>query len=138
MAALRGDPSGAFFDNVADPVQRLDILFERRAAEQANLGDVRRAMARQAALALDRFDHRGFFAADISAGAATQMDLGVLRKTRFLGLGDLINEKKYQLGIFIADIKVGVSGLDDPCRDQHALDKAVRIALKIITVLERT
>ena len=31
------------------------------------------------ALAFDRFDHRGFFAADISAGAAAQMQFGMRR-----------------------------------------------------------
>ena len=65
--------AGALLDDVADPVQRLDVLLERRAAEQADLRDVRRAVARQPALALDRFDHRGFFAADVGAGAAAQM-----------------------------------------------------------------
>ena len=45
---------GALLDDVAHPVHRLDVLLERRAAEQADLRDVRRAMARQAALALDR------------------------------------------------------------------------------------
>ena len=80
--AVRGEPGGALLDDVAHPVQRLDILLERRAAEQADLRDVRRAMARQAALALDRFDHRGFFAADIGAGAAAQMDACVAGQAR--------------------------------------------------------
>ncbi len=69
-------------DDVADPEQRLDILHERRTAEDADLRDIRRTMPRQAALALDRFDHRGFFAADIGAGAAPQMHLGVRRQAR--------------------------------------------------------
>ncbi len=71
--------SRALLDDVAHPVQRLDVLLERRAAEQADLRDVRRAMARQAALAFDRLDHRRLFAADIGAGAAPQMQLGVRR-----------------------------------------------------------
>src|SRR6516164_11152608 len=69
MSALRGKPIDAALDNIAHPKQRLDILLKRRATEQTDLGDVRRAMTRQAALAFDRFDHRGFFAADVSAGA---------------------------------------------------------------------
>ena len=77
VAALRGEPVGALLDDVADPEQRLDVLFQRWPAEQADLRHIGRPMARQAALALDRFDHRRFFAADISAGAAAQMDLGV-------------------------------------------------------------
>ena len=39
-------------------------------------------------------------------------------------------------GIFVAYVEVGVCGLDDPRGDQHALDKAMRIALEVITVLE--
>ena len=94
-------------------------------------------MARQAALALDRFDHRRFFAADISAGAAAQMDFGVVGKTGGLDLGDLFEQKQDHFGIFIADIEISVGGLDDPCRDQHAFDEAVRVLFKIIAVLER-
>ena len=40
-------------------------------------------------------------------------------------------------GIFVADIEIGVGGLDDPGGDQHAFDKAVRIAFEIIAILER-
>ena len=94
-------------------------------------------MARQAALALDRFDHRGFFAADVGAGAAAQMDRGVLCKARALDFGDLVDEQQPHFRIFVADIKVRFSGLDDPRRDQHAFDKTVRIAFQIIAVLER-
>src|SRR5690606_2010918 len=53
-----------------DPVERLDIVDERRPAEDADLRDIGRPVARQAALALDRFDHRALLAADIGAGAA--------------------------------------------------------------------
>src|SRR6266566_391977 len=74
----RGEPLRALLDDVAHPVERLDVLLERRAAEQTDLRHVRRAMPGQAALALDRFDHRGFFAADVRAGAAAQMHAGVL------------------------------------------------------------
>ena len=44
--------------------------------EQPDLRDVGRTQPRLAALALDRFDHRGLFAADVGAGAAPQMELG--------------------------------------------------------------
>jgi hypothetical protein len=46
-AALRREPVRAFFDDVADPVHGLDVLLERRAAEEADLRDIRRAVARQ-------------------------------------------------------------------------------------------
>ena len=68
------EPGRALFEDVAHPVQRLHVVLERGPAEQAHLRDVRRAQARHAALALDRFDHRRFFAADIGARAAAQVD----------------------------------------------------------------
>jgi hypothetical protein len=43
-------------------------------------------MARQAALAFDRSDHRRLFAADIGAGAATLMDAGVANEPGLLDL----------------------------------------------------
>ncbi len=117
-------------------IQRLDVLFERRTAEQADLGDVRRAVARQTALAFDQLDHRQLFAADIGAGAAAQMQLGMRRQTRGFDLGDLLGQHQPQLGIFVADIEISLRRLDHPGGDQHALDEAVRIALEIMAVLE--
>src|SRR3546814_8166074 len=67
-----GEPCGTLLDDVADPPQRLAIVVERRPAEQPDVGDVGRAVARQAALALDRFEHRALLAADIGTGAAPQ------------------------------------------------------------------
>ncbi len=94
-------------------------------------------MPRQAALALDRFDHRGFFAADIGAGAAAQMHAGVRGEAGRAHLGDLVGEHQPHLGIFVADIDVDVGGLDHPGGDQHAFDETVRIAFEIVAVLER-
>src|SRR6516162_8418045 len=108
VATLRCEPIDPVLDNVAHPEQRLDILFERRAAEQADLRDIRRTMPRQAALTFDRFDHRGFFAADICAGAAAQMDPAVLGEPRLLRLGDLLRKQKLHFGIFIADVDISV------------------------------
>ena len=132
----RGEPRRALLDDVADPVERLDILFERRAAEQADLRHVRRAMARQAALAFDRFDHRGFFAADVGAGAAAQMDVGVRRQAGVRNTREFLAQHRDQLGIFVADVDVDVGRLDHPGGDQHAFDEAVRIEAEIIPVLE--
>src|SRR6185436_2317046 len=41
-STIAGEPRRALLDDVSDPVERLDILFERRAAEQPDLRDVRR------------------------------------------------------------------------------------------------
>ena len=51
--ALRREPGRALFDNFANPIERLDILFERWTTEQPDLRNIRRTMTRQSALALD-------------------------------------------------------------------------------------
>src|SRR5580704_10546408 len=110
--AMRGEPVGALLDDVAHPVERLDVLLQRRAAEEPHLRHIGRAMAGQAALALDRLDHRGFFAADIGAGAAAQMDPGVPCEARRLELGDLGVQHQPDLGILVAQVEIDVLRID--------------------------
>src|SRR5258708_39052155 len=52
VLALACEPLGAALDDVADPVQRLDIVDERRPAEEPDLGGRRRLGPRQGGLAL--------------------------------------------------------------------------------------
>src|SRR5207253_10297656 len=112
VAALAGEPLRPLFDDVAHPEQRLDIVDEGRPAEQPDLRWEGRLVARQAALALDAFQHRRFLAADIGAGAAPEMDLRMRRKPcRFDG-GDLMREDRLALRVFVAQIDVAVLGLD--------------------------
>src|SRR3546814_2612652 len=73
LPIFRGKPLGALLHDVAHPEHGLDVLVQRRPPEQADLGDVGRAVARQAALALDGVQHRGLFAADVGAGAAAPL-----------------------------------------------------------------
>src|SRR6185437_11841742 len=136
VTALRGRPFRALLDEVADPVHRLDVLLERRAAEQADLRDVRRTMAGQTALALDRFDHRRLFATDIGAGAAAQMQPRVRRQPCAGQLVELLLQHQAEFGVFVADVDIGVVRLDHPGGDQHALGEAVRVALEIVAILE--
>ena len=58
-----------------DVGQRLDVVDDRRLAEQADLDRERRLVARLAALALDRFEERRLLAADVGAGAAPELDV---------------------------------------------------------------
>src|SRR5580704_6390293 len=76
VSALAGEPCGAVFNNAPYPVQRLHVVLERGPAKQANLRHVRRTQSRFAAFALDRFDHRRLFTADIRAGAPSEMNFG--------------------------------------------------------------
>ena len=119
-------------------MQRFHIVFERGTAEQAHLRHIRRTQSRHAALSLDRFDHRRFFAADIGTRAAPQFNLGQRvfagwirgqrRQFRF--------ENFTALMIFVAQINVACIDAGHLRRDQHAFDESMRIALKKVAILE--
>ena len=92
-------------------------------------------MPRQAAPAFDAFQHRRFFAANIGAGAAAQMDRG----RPWLRGGDLSDgrgEALVQVWVFVAQIDIDILRLDRPRRDQHAFEKAEGVALQYVAVLE--
>jgi hypothetical protein len=136
VAALAANQSGPALDDVAHPVQRLEVVLQRRPAEQAHLRDVGRAQARLAALALDRLDHRRLFAADVGArrrGAARCAAAGTAgrraaRRVRAAAGAAAV--------VLVA--QVDVDGLDAhrPGGDQHAFQEAVRVALQVEAVLE--
>ena len=60
-----------------DVDERLDVVDRGRLAEQADLDRERRLVAGLATLALDRFEQRGFLAADVGACAASELDLEI-------------------------------------------------------------
>src|SRR5262249_11852739 len=74
VAAMSRKPSRTLLNNPSDPMERLHVVFERRAAEQTYLSNIGRAQTRLPALALDGFDHGGFFSADVRACAPPEMD----------------------------------------------------------------
>src|SRR5687767_1061670 len=76
VTAVAAEPLRALLDHVANPVERFHVVLQGGTPEEADLRNVRRTQARLAALALDRFDHRRLFAADIGAGAAAQLESG--------------------------------------------------------------
>src|SRR5690606_19883567 len=137
MRAVRGEPVGTLDDDVAHPVQGFHVVLERRTPEQADLGDVRRAQARHAALAFDRLDHRRLFAADVGTRAATQVDLGHVRYRRLgFELLDLGRRSSDLAMVLVAQVNVDFLDADRPGRDQRALAESVRIALEVVAVLE--
>ena len=93
-------------------------------------------MARQPALALDRLDHGALFAADVGAGAAADVHLGVLGEPGRLQLRDLRLQDLQHGGVFIAHVDEDLLGLHRPRGDQHALQKLVRLLLQVDAVLE--
>ena len=133
VAAVRGEPLAALLEDVAHPVQRLEVVLQRRPAEQADLRDVGRAQARHAALAFDRLDHRRLFAADVGAGAAAQHDLRHARiRRRGAQLRQLGLEQRAAAVVLVAQVDVDARDADRPGGDQHAFEEAVRIALEVV------
>src|SRR5690606_1658631 len=104
VLALGGEPVRSLPDDLRYPVEGLDIVHESGSVEDADLRHVRRPVAREAALAFDRFDHCRLFAADIGAGAPPEVDLRVLRQPRLLDGGDLPQQNLPRRRIFVAQI----------------------------------
>ena len=124
--------------DLGHPMQRLDIMHQGRAVEDANLRHKRRAMPRQPALALDAFDHRAFFAADISPRAAPQIDVAGRDQFGLFQRPDLARQNFQHRRIFVAHIDETGFRLDRPGGDQHAFQKQMRGAFQIIAILEST
>ena len=77
-AAEPGIFRAAHRDDVLHVAERLDVVHDRRAhVEAEHGGKIGRLDPRIGALAFERFDQAGFFAADVSAGAAMDVNLDV-------------------------------------------------------------
>src|SRR5260370_10979177 len=74
VAALASEPIHALLDDVAHPVEGLDVIAQGRPAEEPDLRREGRPLPWQTPPALDAFQHRRLLAADICAGAAAEMD----------------------------------------------------------------
>src|SRR2546428_8129298 len=73
--AHRRKALAALLDNQEDVDERLNIVDDGRLTEQAELSRERRLVPRFAAVPLDRVEKRRFFAADVGAGAASDLDV---------------------------------------------------------------
>src|SRR3546814_8345987 len=76
------EPRRAAAQDRRDDRDAFDIVHRRRAAIEARTRRERRFQARLAFLALEAFDHRSFFAADIGAGAAVDEDVEIITRLR--------------------------------------------------------
>src|SRR5262249_23745743 len=104
--ALTGETRRAFLPDVADPGHGLPVVLERRPAEEPDLCHVRRPEPGHAALAFDRFDHRRFFAADVCACAAAQLDLRQATGRLALEAFQLLREDRAAGGVLVAQIHI--------------------------------
>src|SRR3546814_5740625 len=102
-----------------------------------------RLEARLALLALEAFEHRGLFAADIGARAAMDEDVEIIaRAARVLaeealaiGLGDGGKEVLRLADEFAADVDIRGPRAHRETSDQRALDQLVRIVADDLAIL---
>ena len=76
LGADAGEPIAAVADDRRNVGEGFDVIDEGRLAKQPRFSRIRRAGTRRAALAFDRGDQRGFFAAHKSARAEPQIRRG--------------------------------------------------------------
>ena len=120
------------------PIQRFDVVNQGWAVEHTNLRHKRRTVTRQALFAFDRFDHRGFFTANVGTSTTAQINVTRLNNPGLLQRSNLGSEDFQHRRVFIAHVDKAGFRLDRPCGDQHALKEDMRRALKVVTVFERT
>ena len=96
-------------------------MHQRWLSKDTDLGHKRRTVTRNAALAFDAFDHRGFFAADVGTGTAAHLDVASLDNTSRLKFRDFSSQDMQHSRIFVAHVNIGTLCLHGPSRDQHAL-----------------
>ena len=146
--ALGPDPGeglAAVGHDAQDVGQRLDVVDDRRLAEQPDLDRERRLVARLAALALDRLEERRLLAADVGAGAAPELDVEgearaqdvVTEEAGFAGAVDGVGHARLGLGVLAADVEVALRCAGREGGDRHRLDRRERVALEQDAVLER-
>src|SRR6185295_8114725 len=126
----------ALLHDLAYPIHRLHVVLERRVTEQPHLRDVRRTQARHAALALDRFDHRRLLAADVGPRAAPEVDRREGAGLVLLQFSQFPLQDGAAAGVFVPQVDPDLAHARAPGRHQHALEKTVRVALKVVAVLE--
>ena len=142
-AADGGEPGRAAAQDGRGDGDRFDVVDGGRVAIKAGAGGERRLEARLALLAFQAFEHRGFFAADIGAGAAVDDDIEVIARAAgvladeagLVGLADGGEQRFGFADIFAADVDEGGAGLHGKAGDERAFDQLVRIVADDLAVL---
>ena len=143
LPAERGEPRRAAPHDVGRLRDRLDVVHGGRAAIEAHVGRERRLQPRLALLALEAFEQRGLFAADVGAGAVVHVHVvvvagaaGVLAEQP--GLVGLIDRGLQALALadeLAAHIDVAGARAHRETGDQTALDEKMRIVPHDLAVL---
>ena len=140
------EPLRAVLDDQRHAGQRLDVLHDSRSAECADDRRERRLHARLAAVALDRLDESGLFAADVSTRATCNRHVEVEVRSedpfaeeasgaRFV---ESFVENRRRVVELAANVDVPHRIRSDRVRrDDHPFEEKVRILLHDHAVLER-
>ena len=125
--------------------ERLDVVHDRRLAEEADLDRERRLVARLAAVALDRLEERRLLAADVRAGADAQLDVEreagaqdvVAEQPARARLRERVLEPRVRERVLGAHVDEAVLAAGRVRGDRHRLDERERVALHQHAILER-
>jgi hypothetical protein len=136
------EPLGAAANDVRHHRDRLDIVDRGRAAVEPRARRERRLQPRLALLALQAFQQRRLFTADVGAGAVVDVHLEVpavdvagADQARASGLGHRRLQHLALADVLAADVDVANVRLHGEGRDQAAFDEQVRIVPQDLAVL---
>ncbi len=127
-----------FAHHARNPEQSFNIMHQSGAIVDPHRRHKGRAMARQAALAFNAFDHRAFFTADIGPSPAPQINIARRHEPRRFQSGNLLGQNVQNRRVFVAHVDKTGFRLDGPSGNQHAFEKQMRCALEIVAILERS
>ena len=138
------EPVDSPVEDVGDAGEGLDVVDHCRAAEESLHGRERGLDLRQAALALERAQEPGLFAADIGSGAAVhghvEPEAGAenvfTENSSLVGLIDGFLHGEEGIVVFAPDIDVADVAVERVGGDEGAFDELVRIAFHDHPVLE--
>ena len=133
LASKRVEPRGAAAADGRRHSDGLDVGDGRGTAEEADGGREGRLQSRLARLAFERFDERGFFAANVGAHAAVDEDVKVIAgsagvladEAGFVGFLDGALEDGGFVVEFTADVDVGSAAVHGASRNETAFDELV-------------
>ena len=142
---IRGERCAAIEHDVEDVDERLDVVDDRRLAEEARLHRERRLVPRLAAEALDRIEQRGFLATNVGAGAAAQLDVEadrlahhpIAKKAGRARLRQCAEQSRGGERILAANIDVALLATGREPSDGHRLDDRERVLFHQHAIFER-
>ncbi len=133
-SALCNEPVYAASENLRDVDKSLHVVDDGGLLPEANLAREGRLVARFGAMALNSFDERAFFAADVSAGTDKNFELVVEvaaqdflpEKPGPIAAANFFAENFFLKMVLVANVKDAALGSCYKAGDDHALDEQMR------------